>query len=499
MRIDCKPLGPRLALALALASGLAAAAAPADPYALYIARWAPRMLPLLTEAVAFETYAGNTPAFVAQAQWLRNTAESLGFIYRDQGTVAEVELPGPPGAPVLGLAVHGDVVPVNASEWSSPPFQAVLKDGALQARGVADDKGPLVQALLAMKALQDSGRPRTHTIRLLVGSDEETTVNDMPSYLAAHAAPDLTLVLDAEFPVVVGEMSVNSLLVEAAPGTRGDNGVRLVQLKAGIVRNIIPGAALATLEVAPAALPALRRRIESHPLPAGTRLEFHADEGTLIVSAFGRAAHAGMNPQGGRNALVALAAAIAPELPAGSDRDALTLVQQTGVDVHGTGLGLTEAHPVFGRAVAAPTLLNRQADGTIKLWFTIRSHPDMSGDALTQRIHERLARFNAEQGSDLQTSTRFTSRPLVHDPQSPVVQRLMAAYARGTGSAAPPAISAAGTYAKRMPNAYAFGMWFPGKPYTGHDSDERVPVANLHLGVKVLLEALGDFACEPRP
>ncbi|MFX8235243.1 hypothetical protein ABTL20_21670, partial [Acinetobacter baumannii] len=84
-----------------------------------------------------------------------------------------------------------------------------------------------------------------------------------------------------------------------------------------------------------------------------------------------------MNPQGGRNALVALATAIAPELPPGSDRDVLTLVQQAGVDVNGTGLGLTEAHPVFGRAVAAPTLLTRQADGSLQLWFTIRSHPSL--------------------------------------------------------------------------------------------------------------------------
>ncbi|MCH8856751.1 MAG: M20/M25/M40 family metallo-hydrolase [Proteobacteria bacterium] len=319
----------------------------------------------------------------------------------------------------------------------------------------------------------------------------------MPSYLATHAAPDLTLVLDAYFPVVVGEMSNNSLLVEAAPATRGDHGVRLLQLQAGLVRNIIPGAAVATLEVAPAALPALRQRIAARPLPPGTRLEFQASDGALIVSAFGRAAHAGMNPQGGRNALVALATAIAPELPPGSDRDVLTLVQQAGVDVNGTGLGLTEAHPVFGRAVAAPTLLTRQADGSLQLWFTIRSHPSLSGDVLTQRVQERIARFNAEQGAQLRSPSRFTSEPLVHDPQSPTVQRLLAAYARGTGTAAPPAISAGGTYAKRMPNAYAFGMWMPGKPYTGHDVDERVPVADLHLGVKVLLEALQDFTGEP--
>ena len=55
--------------------------------------------------------------------------------------------------------------------------------------------------------------------------------------------------------------------------------------------------------------------------------------------------------------------------------------------------------------------------------------------------------------------------------------------------------SGGGTYAKRLPNAIAFGMWFPDAPYPGHDSDEHVPAARLHEGVSVLLEALSDLAC----
>ncbi|WP_180707819.1 hypothetical protein, partial [Escherichia coli] len=66
-----------------------------------------------------------------------------------------------------------------------------------------------------------------------------------------------------------------------------------------------------------------------------------------------------------------------------------------------------------------PTLLTRQADGSLQLWFTIRSHPSLSGDVLTQRVQERIARFNAEQGAQLRSPSRFTSEPLVHDPQSP--------------------------------------------------------------------------------
>jgi acetylornithine deacetylase/succinyl-diaminopimelate desuccinylase-like protein len=37
-------------------------------------------------------------------------------------------------------------------------------------------------------------------------------------------------------------------------------------------------------------------------------------------------------------------------------------------------------------------------------------------------------------------------------------------------------------------------MWFPGKPYTGHDVDEKIEVADLQRGLDVLIEALRDLA-----
>jgi acetylornithine deacetylase/succinyl-diaminopimelate desuccinylase-like protein len=45
-----------------------------------------------------------------------------------------------------------------------------------------------------------------------------------------------------------------------------------------------------------------------------------------------------------------------------------------------------------------------------------------------------------------------------------------------------------------LPNAIAFGMWFQGLPYPGHDVDERIGVADLHKGMEVLLEALNELA-----
>jgi acetylornithine deacetylase/succinyl-diaminopimelate desuccinylase-like protein len=103
------------------------------------------------------------------------------------------------------------VQPPGDTGWTVPPFECTSRDRFIYGRGVADDKGPLVQALLAMATLTSDARPRTHTLRLLVGTDEESANEDIATYLKTHAAPDVTLVLDSEFPVVVGEKAWDAL------------------------------------------------------------------------------------------------------------------------------------------------------------------------------------------------------------------------------------------------------------------------------------------------
>jgi hypothetical protein len=41
-------------------------------------------------------------------------------------------------------------------------------------------------------------------------------------------------------------------------------------------------------------------------------------------------------------------------------------------------------------------------------------------------------------------------------------------------------------------------MWFPGKPYPGHDVDEQNPLADLQRGLDALNVALRDIAEGPR-
>ena len=40
-------------------------------------------------------------------------------------------------------------------------------------------------------------------------------------------------------------------------------------------------------------------------------------------------------------------------------------------------------------------------------------------------------------------------------------------------------------------------MWFPGKPYPGHDVDEKQPIDDLQRGLEILSLAVRDLATSP--
>jgi succinyl-diaminopimelate desuccinylase len=203
-----------------------------------------------------------------------------------------------------------------------------------------------------------------------------------------------------------------------------------------------------------------------------------------------------VNLEGGRNALVALARIVEGLLPSGGADDLLAAARAAGKDIHGGGFGLTERHPLWGRySVNVATLKPEGANH--RLLINLRRPPPRTAAALETYLKAWTEKFNARTGAKLQQSGYFKSEPLVFDPKSKLVRRLNEIYTRASGRRDPLAISGGGTYAKRLPNSIAYGMWFPGKPYPGHDVDEQVPLIGLHHGAHVLVETLVDLATGP--
>jgi len=81
---------------------------------------------------------------------------------------------GAPGRPTILVYGHYDVQPPDPLEkWRSPPFTPQVRDNRLYARGVSDDKGPMLIPIKAAEAyLKTAGRLPIN-LKLVVEGEEE--------------------------------------------------------------------------------------------------------------------------------------------------------------------------------------------------------------------------------------------------------------------------------------------------------------------------------------
>jgi len=105
---------------------------------------------------------------------------------------------GAPGKPTVLLYGHYDVQPPEPLElWTSPPFEPVVRDGVLRARGAVDDKGQVYMHLKALEGhFKVNGRLPVN-LRVLIEGEEEVGSENLAAFLREHRAE-----LDADVIVV---------------------------------------------------------------------------------------------------------------------------------------------------------------------------------------------------------------------------------------------------------------------------------------------------------
>jgi len=107
-----------------------------------------------------------------------------------------------PGKPTVLCYGHYDVQPPDPlDEWISPPFEPVVRDGNLYARGSADDKGQMYMHIKAVEALLSTTGTLPVNLKFLIEGEEEVGGESVAKFVAENPAKlkaDVALVSDTE-------------------------------------------------------------------------------------------------------------------------------------------------------------------------------------------------------------------------------------------------------------------------------------------------------------
>lgn len=92
--------------------------------------------------------------------------------------------------PTVVFYGHYDVQPADdPAAWESPAFDPTIRDGAIYARGVGDNKGQFAAHAFALDALVRAGESPDVTVKMLLEGGEESGSRGLKEYLGVENGP----------------------------------------------------------------------------------------------------------------------------------------------------------------------------------------------------------------------------------------------------------------------------------------------------------------------
>ncbi len=91
---------------------------------------------------------------------------------------------GAPGKPVVLIYGHYDVQPADPIEqWNSPPFEPIIKDGKIFARGATDDKGQIYMHIKSVEAYFKTDGSLPLNVKFLIEGEEEIGSENLEKFI----------------------------------------------------------------------------------------------------------------------------------------------------------------------------------------------------------------------------------------------------------------------------------------------------------------------------
>ncbi|MCO5252232.1 MAG: dipeptidase [Candidatus Kapabacteria bacterium] len=143
------------------------------------------------------------------ADWLVTQLNDIGMprveLYETAGhpVVYAEDLRAGADAKTVLIYGHYDVQPVDPIElWNSPPFEPVVNNGKIYARGSSDDKGQVFAHIKAVEAYQKTNAKLPVNVKFMIEGEEECGSNNLDVFIRKHKEMlkcDTVMVSDTEW------------------------------------------------------------------------------------------------------------------------------------------------------------------------------------------------------------------------------------------------------------------------------------------------------------
>lgn len=373
-------------------------------------------------------------------------AKRMGFdVINYDGYAAEVNYGD---GEEIGIIGHLDIVPAG-SGWATNPFELTEKDGYLYGRGVADDKGPTLAALYALKELKDSGVKCNKKFRLFAGCNEETGWQDVEYLKTKTTLPVYGFSPDGNFPVSYSEKGVYVLKFKL-PKLKN-----FYNLKGGTAINAVCDEARVKIK-------------------AGAKISLPTDEKLIVcgdeIISKGKAAH-GSAPHLGINAFFSL----------------FKFMSENGENVgefikylFNDELNIAKIENEQGNVTISPDIIEEK-DGDLYICCDCRVPAPVNFEKEVKPLLDKTG---------LCYICEEKHPPFMVPKNCDFVKTLIAAYNTTTGENAEPVKMSGSTFARVFKQGCSFGFEFDGENNRIHDANENVKISSLKRGYDIIKTAL---------
>lgn len=417
---------------------------------------------------------------------------SLGFeTYNADNYGGHIDFPGKSGK-VMAIIGHLDVVPAGDG-WEFDPYSGEIKDNKIFGRGTTDDKGPVISCLYAMKSLKDAGYEPEHTIRLILGCDEETGWIGMEYYLNKVGKPDFGFTPDADFPVINGEKGIVTFdLAKMFSKNQGGTGLHIRSIKGGTAANSVADSCRAVVNSSvKGAYDDIKEKATIFREETGYQIKCKGIGKSLEITTAGIASH-GAKPETGLNAISVMMKFLGHLNFVNEDHNEFISFynRYIGFNFHGEELGMALEDEPSGKLAFNVGVIEMDQEA-VKLTINVRYPVTFHVDEVYTPMEDILNRYNM---GIIKGKHRD---PIYRSADNPLIQTMIEVYQKHTGDyESQPEVIGGGTYARCTENIIAYGAFFPGDEDLMHQRNEYISIDRLRQMTKIYAEVIYKLSSE---